>query len=87
MQQNYTALFMTLYIVDQKELSKLKPNWEGKNLHENIALGKNDWLDLGAPLAYFGDPRMATKSTGDKVYDIFSDIVVEEVIEFKKEKS
>ena len=84
-----TALVLLRHpeLVDQKELSKLKPNWEGKNLHENIALGKNDWLDLGAPLAYFGDPRMATKSTGDKVYDIFSDIVVEEVIEFKKEKS
>ena len=73
-------------LVDQAELEKLAPNWEGEHLFENISAGKNDWLDLGAPLAYFGDPRKATKDTGDKVYDIFSDIVVQEVMELRKEK-
>lgn len=33
----------------------------------------------GAPLAYFGDPRLATKETGYLVYDVFSDIVVDEI--------
>jgi creatinine amidohydrolase len=73
-------------LVDQTELEKLAPNWEGEHLFENISAGKNDWLDLGAPLSYFGDPRKATKDTGDKVYDIFSDIVVQEVMELRKEK-
>jgi creatinine amidohydrolase len=71
-------------LVDQEELMQLKPNWEAEHLFTNIAAGKNDWLDLGAPLAYLGDPLIATKETGDKVYDIFSDIIVEEVLELIK---
>lgn len=71
-------------LVDYRELSKLEPNWEGKHLLKRAAAGKNDWLDLGAPLAYFGDPQKADKETARKVYDVFSDIVVEEVLELIK---
>ncbi|NBJ14613.1 MAG: creatininase family protein [Dehalobacter sp. 4CP] len=71
-------------LVDQEELIKLKANYEAEHLFERISAGKNDWKDVGAPLAYLGDPQIATKETGDKVYDIFSDIVVEEVLELIK---
>ncbi len=83
-----TALVLLRHpeLVDEKELGKLEPNWEGEHLVENIAAGKRDWLALGAPLAYFGDPRLATKETGEKVYDIFSDIVVQEVLELREVK-
>ena len=67
-------------LVDLAELDRLEPNWEGEHLDALIAAGHNDWLDLGAPLAYFGDPRLATKETGDRVYDVFSDIVVDEIL-------
>ncbi len=82
-----TALVMLRYpeLVDYEELNQLKPNWEGEYLRERFAAGKKDWLDVGAPLAYFGDPRLATKETGDKVYEIFSDIVLEEALALKKE--
>jgi creatinine amidohydrolase len=84
-----TALLLLRHpeLVDQAELAKLEPNWEGEHLFACIAAGKNDWLELGAPLAYFGDPRLATKETGDKVYDVFSDIVVGEVLALKGEKN
>ena len=61
-------------------MRNLEPNWEGRHLDRLIAEGKNDWLDLGAPLAYYGDPRLATAETGDKVYDVFSDIVAGEAL-------
>lgn len=82
-----TALVLLRHpeLVDHAELSKLEPNWEGQYLRERFAAGKNDWLDVGAPLAYFGDPRLATKETGDAVYDIFSDIVLDEALALKME--
>ena len=82
-----TALVMLRHpeLVDQDELRKLEPNWEGQHLRARFAAGKNDWLEVGAPLAYFGDPRLATKETGDRVYDIFSDIVLNEVLALKME--
>ena len=45
---------------------------------EDLANGIDNFIDLGAPLAYLGDPRIATAETGEKVYDIFSDIVTDE---------
>ncbi len=82
-----TALVMLRHpeLVDRDELNKLKPNWEGQYLRARFAAGKNDWLEVGAPLAYFGDPRVATKETGDKVYEIFSDIVLDEALALKME--
>ena len=74
-------------LVDQAELARLEPNWEGEHLDELIAAGHNDWLDLGAPLAYFGDPRLATGETGDRVYDVFSDIVVDEILRLRRPAS
>lgn len=71
-------------LVDPEALSKLEPNWEGEHLFENIAAGKDSFADAGAPLAYFGDPRVASKETGEKLQDFFSDIIVEEVLKFIK---
>ena len=72
-------------LVDERELSTLEPNWEGEYLRARFAAGKKDWLEVGAPLAYFGDPRLASKETGDRVYDIFSDIVLNESLALKME--
>lgn len=58
-------------LVDMEALSKLEPNWEGEHLFENIAAGKDNFADMGAPLAYFGDPRIATKEL-EKNYKTFS---------------
>jgi creatinine amidohydrolase len=74
-------------LVDQTELARLEPNWEGEHLDRLIAAGHNDWLDLGAPLAYFGDPRLAIKETGELVYDAFSDIVVDEILRLRQPAS
>ncbi|MEN6462865.1 MAG: creatininase family protein, partial [Syntrophomonas sp.] len=71
-------------LVEMEALSKLEPNWEGEHLFENIAAGKDSFADMGAPLAYFGDPRVSTKETGEKLQDFFSDIIVEEVLELLK---
>ncbi|AET68620.1 uncharacterized protein, putative amidase [Desulfosporosinus orientis DSM 765] len=71
-------------LVDMEALSKLEPNWEGEHLFERLAHGKDNFADAGAPLAYFGDPRIATKETGEKLQNFFSDIIVEEVLELIK---
>ena len=82
-----SALILLRYpeYVDHEELQKLEPNWEGQFMLKRAAEGKKDWLDLGAPLAYFGDPRKARKETADKVYEIFAEIVASEVMALAKE--
>ena len=81
-----TALILLRHpeYVDREELQKLEPNWEGQFLLERTAEGKKDWLDLGAPLAYFGDPRKAREETAEKVYDLFAEIVTGEVMALAK---
>ena len=41
--------------------------------------GAKDFIECGAPDAYFGDPAAATAENADKQYDVFSDYVVDEV--------
>ena len=67
-------------LIDTKQVASLKPNWEGEFLFSRIAGGAKDFLECGAPDAYFGDPAAATAENGSRQYDIFSDIVVEEVL-------
>ncbi len=67
-------------LVDLEALSKLEPNWNGKTFYEKLEAGIHNFIDLGAPLAYLGDPRMGTAETGEKIYDIFSDIVLDEAL-------
>ena len=48
-------------------------------LFERIGAGAKDFIECGAPDAYFGDPAAATAENADKQYDVFSDYVVDEV--------
>lgn len=57
----------------------MKPNYEGEFLFERIGAGAKDFIECGAPDAYFGDPAAATAENADKQYDVFSDYVVDEV--------
>ena len=66
-------------LVDTEILNTLEPNWEGEFLFDRLA-GGNDFIGCRAPLAYFGDPRIATAETGVKVYERYADHVVEEVL-------
>lgn len=67
-------------LVDKEHIATLKPNWEGEFLFSRIAAGAKDFLACGASDAYFGDPAKATAENGDRQYDIFSDIIVEEAL-------
>lgn len=44
-----------------------------------LVRGAKDFIECGAPDAYFGDPAAATAENADKQYDVFSDYVVDEV--------
>ena len=77
-------LFRNPELIDMNQVAALKANWEGEFLFPRILGGAKDFLECGAPDAYFGDPASATAENGDRQYDIFSDIVVEEVLELLK---
>ena len=81
-----TAQIMSLYpeLVDRDALSKLEPNWNGEHLFDCIAAGKETMADCGAPLTYFGDPRIATPETGKKVFALYAGIMVDEALELLK---
>ena len=78
-----TAQIMYLFpdLVDHEVLKTLEPNWNGEHLFANIAAGKATMAACGAPLTYFGDPRIATAETGKKVFELYAEIVVEEALE------
>lgn len=69
-------------LVDREALSKMEPNWADESFWEKVSDINNTYtfVDLGAPDAYFGNPRLATAETGDKVFNVVSDYVVEEAI-------
>ena len=66
-------------LLDKEQIAALKPNYEGEFLFERIGAGAKDFIECGAPDAYFGDPAAATAENADKQYDVFSDYVVNEV--------
>ena len=66
-------------LLDKAQIASLKPNYEGEFLFERIGEGAKDFIECGAPDAYFGDPAAATAENADKQYDVFSDYVVDEV--------
>ena len=76
-----TAQIMYLHPewVDMKILNTLKPNHAAEHFFEKLEAGVDNFIDLGAPDTYFGDPRVATAETGRKIFDIISDFIVEEV--------
>ena len=72
-----TALIMMRYpeLVDRAAMAKLVPNW-AENFGEKLAAGLDNFVALGAPQGYFGDPNAATAETGEKVYDYLADYVM-----------
>ncbi len=66
-------------LVDTDILPSLEPNWAGEFFPERLAEGR-DFIGCGAVQAYLGDPRAGTAETGRKVYDIYADFVVNEIL-------
>ena len=69
-------------LVDREALSKMEPNFADDSFWEKVSdLTKTySFIDLGAPDGYFGNPRLATPETGNKVFDVVADYVVEEAL-------
>ncbi len=72
-------LYIRPELVDMEILKTLEPNYAAKHFFEKWEAGINNFIDLGAPNAYFGDPASATAETGRKIFDIISDFIVQEV--------
>jgi len=69
-------------LVDREVLSTMEPNWADSSFWEKVSSPDSTYTfpELGAPDAYFGNPRVATAETADKVFDVVSDYVTEEVM-------
>lgn len=65
-------------LVDQASLGTLPPNWETRDIAERRAAGARTFPELGAPLAYCGDPRRATSRTAERLYAALGEFVAEE---------
>lgn len=80
-----TALIMMKYpeLVDEQAMRQLTPNW-AENFGEKLAAGLDNFIDLGAPQGYFGDPNAATVETGEKVYDHFAEFVMKDTLDLLK---
>lgn len=68
--------------VDQETQRTLPPNHAAEHFGEKLAAGCDNFIDLGAPNTYFGDPAAATAETGRKIFDIVADFIVGEVKEY-----
>ncbi len=84
--ESETGLIMMKYpeLLDMDQVKGLEPNYEGEHLFQRIGEGAKDFIECGAPNAYFGSPAAARVETADRQYDIFSDIVVEEARDLMK---
>ena len=67
--------------VDENTLKTLKVNNAAEHFNEKLEAGADNFIDLGAPDTYFGDPAKATAETGRKIFDIVSDFIVNEVLD------
>ncbi|MDY4835849.1 MAG: creatininase family protein [Frisingicoccus sp.] len=74
-------MYLEPELVDEEALAKLEPNWRGEHFFEYLAEGRQTMADAGAPLTYFGDPRIATRETGKRIFELYANIVVDEVHE------
>lgn len=70
--------------VDRDILQTLEPNWEGEFFPARLAEGR-DFMGCGATKAYLGDPRAGCAETGEKVYDIYADFAVAEILKDREE--
>ena len=67
-------------LVDRAALDALPPNWGTRNISERRAAGARTFPELGAPEAYCGDPRRATPTTAEILYEALGSFVAEEGI-------
>lgn len=65
--------------VDEKVLRMLEVNNAAEHFGERLEAGADNFIDLGAPNTYFGDPAKSTPETGRKVFDIVSDFILKEI--------
>jgi len=75
-------------LVDREVLSKMEPNWADPSFWEKVSdFEKNySFKDLGAPDGYFGNPRLATPETGDKVFEVVAGYVSGEALDLIKKR-
>lgn len=71
-------MYLCPHLVDERVARTLEPNVEGEFLFERISNGAQSFADCGALLSYFGEPAIATRETGRRLFDFFSDFIVEE---------
>ena len=64
--------------IDMEALKTLKPNHAAEHFFEKLEAGADNFIDLGAPNTYFGDPAVSTAETGRKLFDIVSDFILKE---------
>lgn len=65
--------------VDMDVLKTLEPNHAAEHFFEKLEAGVDNFIDLGAPNTYFGDPAASTAETGRIIFDIVSDFIIKEV--------
>jgi creatinine amidohydrolase len=65
-------------LVDRAALDALLPNWGTREISERRSAGARTFPELGAPEAYCGDPRRATRATGENLYAALGRFVAEE---------
>jgi creatinine amidohydrolase len=65
-------------LVDRRALDALPPNWGTRNMSERRAAGVRTFPELGAPQAYFGDPRRATPTTAEDLYAALGRFIADE---------
>ena len=57
-------------LLDKAQIASLKPNYEGEFLFERIGAGAKDFIECGAPDAYFGDPVSYTHLIEDNDFAV-----------------
>jgi creatinine amidohydrolase len=65
-------------LVDQTALDALPPNWGTRSVPEDQATEVRTFPEIGAPQAYYGDPRRATPMTAESLYAGLGKFVAEE---------
>jgi creatinine amidohydrolase len=67
-------------LVDQAALDVLPPNWGTRSVSEHQDPAAWTFPELGAPQAYYGDPRRATPMAAENLYTALGKFVAEESV-------
>lgn len=65
-------------LVDQAALNALPPNWGTRNVSEHQTPAARTFLEMGAPQAYYGDPRRATPMAAENLYAALGKFIAKE---------